>query len=210
MKKFLIYALLDPESEEIRYIGKSCNGLARPKQHFYPSSLRVHSYKNSWMKSVFSRGLRPGIRVLQEFDSKTHLAAAEMYFISGYKRIGSRLTNLTDGGGGVVNPSPISRAKMSAAKLGKKRQPISDETRRRLSESVRQSRTQEYRLRASAWKGGCPIQEISTGRIFPTVREASRVLGLDPGSISKVLAGERPHSKGYTFRKAAIPVTPRS
>jgi hypothetical protein len=38
--QYIIYGLVDPETEELRYIGKSSTGMSRPKKHFYPSTLK--------------------------------------------------------------------------------------------------------------------------------------------------------------------------
>ena len=201
--RFLIYALLDPQTKAIRYVGKSCNGLKRPNQHMTSSSLRTHSYKNSWIKSLKNQGKLPEIKVLQEFASSTHLSEAERYYIAFYKQAGVQLTNLTSGGDGICDPSPITRKRMATAKLGKKRGPHSEEHRRNMSAAIRRSRTPEFRARMSKLHGGSKVVETTTHQEFPTLREASRVLGVDSSSICKVLSGERRHTKGFQFARRA-------
>lgn len=39
MPRHLIYALVDSQTQEVRYVGRSSSGLARPKAHMYPCNL---------------------------------------------------------------------------------------------------------------------------------------------------------------------------
>jgi hypothetical protein len=58
--KFLIYAMADPRTEELRYVGKSCSGLRRQRQHLCPSTLqsKPKTYCSAWIKSIFLQGHR--------------------------------------------------------------------------------------------------------------------------------------------------------
>lgn len=54
---FIVYALIDPESYDVRYIGKSCSMFRRARA--------MHTARcGSWMKSLKARGLEPIVRVL--------------------------------------------------------------------------------------------------------------------------------------------------
>ena len=51
--KFMVYGLVDPETKELRYIGKSAQGIARINSHFYPKRLRDDdTYKARWIKKL--------------------------------------------------------------------------------------------------------------------------------------------------------------
>ncbi len=57
----VIYGLFD-DSGELRYIGQTIVRLEqRLSSHLKPSSLSRASYKSSWLKSLFDRGVRPEI-----------------------------------------------------------------------------------------------------------------------------------------------------
>lgn len=106
VKKHLIYALVDPATSEIRYVGRSSSGLARAKSHSRPSGLKTDDYCHRWIRKLLAEtGLRPGIRVVQEFDAfddiDSVLNDAEVYWVSYFRGIGCPLTNTTDGGRGL-------------------------------------------------------------------------------------------------------------
>lgn len=115
MSKFLIYALIDPRSYEVRYIGKSHSGLNRPRQHVMPSFLKGQTYKERWARALLADDLQPIIMVIERFPSSVGLAEAECYWIAQARALGWRLTNLTSGGDGV----PMVRTAEHNAKIGK-------------------------------------------------------------------------------------------
>src|ERR1700690_2202204 len=99
----LIYALTDPRSGDIRYVGRSSSGLTRPQQHLAPAGLAADTgHKANWIRELVRLGFKPGIVVLEHLaDDCTEdaLIAAEIRWIANYKPQG-RLTNMTDGGEG--------------------------------------------------------------------------------------------------------------
>lgn len=99
MKDLIIYALLDPDTHEVRYIGKSERGLERPRSHFYPNQLKIISKKTNWIKSVINKGKIPYIKILCECNDVEELNQKEIEFIAMFKNSG-KLTNMTDGGTG--------------------------------------------------------------------------------------------------------------
>ena len=53
ISKFIIYGLADPATDAVRYIGRSSNGLVRPRGHFKPSSLestieKMRAARRAW------------------------------------------------------------------------------------------------------------------------------------------------------------------
>lgn len=102
MHRLIVYALCDPETLEIRYIGKSVSGLRRPKAHTSPHSLKSPTHKNRWIKSLLRQGLYPLIVVLEDVRSQVCLGQAEIRHIRCARLLGVRLTNATDGGDGAL------------------------------------------------------------------------------------------------------------
>lgn len=96
----LIYALCDPDTGEIRYIGKSKNSMKRFKEHLSDISLRDNHRKNNWIKSLMKRGKIPNVKIIQKIDRDNQLNQAEIYWIKYFKKHGYNLTNMTDGGDG--------------------------------------------------------------------------------------------------------------
>jgi predicted GIY-YIG superfamily endonuclease len=94
-----LYALLDPRSGAIRYVGVSANVLQRYEQHCEPPrGRRRRTYKEHWIASLAKRGLAPKIEVLGEFPSAPRAAMAEVLLIKQLRELGFRLTNTTAGG----------------------------------------------------------------------------------------------------------------
>ena len=119
-----IYALTEPGSKEVRYIGKSTN----PKRRYYEHVQRAASYRGEhythtarWIRTLHTRGQKPGLTLL-ECIPKELWAERERWWIQEYKRVGARLTNHDDGGFG--NPGDYSltgeqRENLSHALKGK-------------------------------------------------------------------------------------------
>lgn len=130
-----IYALVDPRSDEVRYIGKAVDPERRLRSHLAPSQLdHSRSHKNSWLKGLLSEGLRPVLQILETVDD-VDANEAERNWIAAYRWLGARLTNGTDGGDGGAITDPAARARISAAHFGVKR---SSETRAKQSASARE------------------------------------------------------------------------
>jgi len=101
----IIYALQDPRTFEIRYVGLTTKGLARPNEHLKRFTTKKVAkfpiYK--WIKKLDKLNLKPHILVIQEFNESKCLFDAEIYWISYFKNQGSPLLNCTSGGDGVRN-----------------------------------------------------------------------------------------------------------
>lgn len=130
---YIIYGLIDPRTNEIRYIGLSRQGKARPRQHAYPSHRNRPTPVACWVRSLLAQGIRYQFVILEECKSREELAPAEIKWITDSRARGCRLLNLTDGGEGLQNPSQEVRDKMSAQRLGTKRPPRSEEWCRNIS-----------------------------------------------------------------------------
>jgi|NOAtaT_6_FD_contig_121_457064_length_3462_multi_3_in_0_out_0_3 hypothetical protein len=103
--QYIIYGLVDPETDELRYIGKSITGMNRPKKHFYPSTLKSErTYKNKWVNSVLKRcGKLPKVAILAEGTDEVSLNKLEIEFIAHARSLGIRLTNIQNGGDGFTS-----------------------------------------------------------------------------------------------------------
>lgn len=114
--KYTIYKLIDPVSDEIRYIGLTFNTLEkRLGSHLRESS---KSHKCNWIKKLKSQGLKPIIESIEDnISSYDECCLREVYYIDYYKDIGCDLTNAASG--------------------GNKNKKMSDETRKKMSESAK-------------------------------------------------------------------------
>jgi len=130
-----VYALCDPVTREIRYIGKT---VVKPRDR-----LRRHVWDalkggTDWPVSRWIRKISqdPALLILEECDRDV-APRAEQVWIAWGRRVGLRLLNLTDGGDGMqgYQLSAETRAKIGAA--SRRRRVLSDETRQRMSAAAR-------------------------------------------------------------------------
>jgi group I intron endonuclease len=195
--KYLIYGLRDPNTKEIRYIGRSCSGLKRPREHYRQNGLsKKKSHCNSWIKSL--KGKIPKIEVLEYTNNKDELDALEIKWIAYAKAQGWNLTNHTAGGGGTSNFKHTEEAKrkisaaaraMWAAGGGLK---LTEEIRYKCGSSTRGKKLSDsQRAKWASVKGTNPFQVLDkTDKIIGTFlskNECAKVLRIDRKTISKGL-----------------------
>lgn len=127
MTDFIIYGLIDPRTNKLRYIGQSSKGLKRPKEHWSNKCIKRKDYCHNWIRNLISSNLLPQIVVLEDvkIKDKKLLDEAEIRLISFFKRLGYKLVNMTEGGHG---------------SLGRI---ISESTRKKISDKIKGNR---YRL----------------------------------------------------------------
>lgn len=100
--KNIIYALIDPITEEIKYVGKSTSGLYRPNQHKLKHNLEANTPKVLWIKELISNNLMYLIETIEELEKPEDLNNREIYWIKYLKEQGVGLLNSTEGGEGTV------------------------------------------------------------------------------------------------------------
>lgn len=143
-----IYALRDPRSLYIRYVGKAADPERRLQMHLSPGQLRRYrSKKNSWLKNLLADGHVPYLEIVDEVDAEK-ANEAERYWIAWYRSQGAPLTNGTDGGDGGAVTDPEARKRINAARLGSKH---TAETKALMSASAKrrcESEAERERLRS--------------------------------------------------------------
>lgn len=118
MDTTFIYALCEPGTRTVRYIGKTKNLKKRFREHTCRSNDRTN-HRKCWLYSILSEGLNPEMIVLKEASDLTW-KEEEMRYIRAARALGMDLVNGTDGGDGCIESSPETRRKMSECKLGSK------------------------------------------------------------------------------------------
>lgn len=97
---YYIYALVCPETNMIRYVGKTNSLTKRLWEHVND---KHKSHKVSWIKSLRNKNLKPIIEVLEETENEKEAYRWEIYWIEQLKVWGFDLCNLTGGGEGFSN-----------------------------------------------------------------------------------------------------------
>lgn len=112
-----IYALCDPRTGEIRYIGKADNAAKRLKRHIMDARRRKTPVY-SWFKSLADHGLKPTVVVLRKVR-RDEWQQAERDEIAAARASGLRLLNVSAGGEDI--PCSVSTRKANGSKVAKGR-----------------------------------------------------------------------------------------
>lgn len=209
-----VYGLVDPRTDQVRYVGKAADPEARLRQHLRPSSLKLKSKKNSWLKAVIAAGLEPQLVIIDRVP-EDQADDAERIHIWTYRELGYDLTNGTDGGDGFRGThSEETKAKMSATHMGRPKSPehaaaiaagrrglkISDEGRRKISERMKGEVPECLRKAVAA--GKLPVGEAHPGATLTEVQvremrvlhsegvagaELARRFGTTPQTVSSIV-----------------------
>lgn len=176
-----IYSLIDPQSNQVRYIGKSIN----PKRRYYEHIKYVdnNSHKSNWIKKLILQGLKPSLSIIEECDLNTW-ESRERYWITQYPN----LTNGTDGGED-CRITPEVRERLRVINSGENNpcygKVWTDEERQRLSESRKKVKlTEEWKDNIGKTLGyRCEID----GVIYRSKKQASIILGVSHTTIDRRL-----------------------
>lgn len=108
MKNVFIYALKDPDTSEVRYVGKAENPFKRFQQHLL---CKDNTHRSKWLQSVRQRGF-PILEIVAEVP-ENEWPMWEVAYIQFFREIGCDLVNANDGGMGGFNPSLETRRVIS-------------------------------------------------------------------------------------------------
>ena len=138
-----IYALVDPHSNQIRYIGITKRSVFRRLSEHLCHSKRDSFYAATWLRSLKKKGLKPKINILADNVPRELLSIMEQFYINFFSVYGCNLTNTTDGGekGFTRNHTEESKRKISKALMGNKYTlgyKQSEETIRKRSATIRE------------------------------------------------------------------------
>jgi hypothetical protein len=186
--QYLVYGLVDPRNGQVRYVGLSHKGLARPREHRQPTYMNreTHTHKTRWIRALQKQGLIYEIVVLYSAPTPEGLLEAEAFWERQMRERGHSLTNAAPCG--LPGPrgfrhTPDARAKMSASHRGK-------------------TKTKEHR--ANIARGNMrPVRRISpiTGEIrdYPSARAACVDGPFCSGHISRCCQGKLRTHGGFRW-----------
>lgn len=93
-----VYELIDPFTKKTRYVGCAKDPHGRLRGHVHESANRPWSKdKSDWINSLVKKGVKPIVKVVDSAIGDAWEAAEEKW-IAYHRRLGSPLTNRTDGG----------------------------------------------------------------------------------------------------------------
>jgi hypothetical protein len=142
MPSTLIYALSDPETGRVRYIGKTSQEPGdRLGQHIKMALTGERTHRSAWVRLLVSSDVRPVCTTLEEVNGHSEDGSeVERRWIARLRADGADLTNLTDGGDGWQKGRPFSaehRALLSKAHIGRKRGPMGAAHKERIAVAMR-------------------------------------------------------------------------
>lgn len=138
--------LRDPRTNEIRYVGKTVQSLAKRLGAHIHNSAEKRTHRDCWIAGLLMAGSRPTIEKIDVAGDDW--ADKERYWIKFYRDAGADLTNRTDGGEGSLGMevSVETRAIISIQQSAR----MTEEYRAQIAERVRESWTAERR---AEWGG---------------------------------------------------------
>ncbi len=95
LPRFFIYALLDPDTYEIKYVGQSAQGISRFNFTMNKISLMIDSPKTKWILELLNKNKIPLFKIVEVCEFQ-ELNQKEVFWISKYRN----LLNIASGGVG--------------------------------------------------------------------------------------------------------------
>lgn len=179
-----IYALIDPITGHVKYIGKAKLAKKRYSQHMTRSRSNNNSktYCYDWIRSLTKKSLKPELLVLDKVE-ESEWKFWEQHYISLYKSFGYKLTNLNNGG-----------------------DDISKDTIKKIKENRRINR--ELGISLPVKGKNIQVINIETGEVteYISLAECARQLNLVSTRIQECLNDgyRRSKYKGYIFKELGV------
>jgi GIY-YIG catalytic domain len=209
--RYIVYALVDPRNNEIRYIGETQNSpKARLRKHLYdalrktPDGMFDNGHKASWIRELIASGLEPQMEEIQEYKSRAEMNAGERFWIDCMKHlVGCRITNhpeMPGGDGGIVTRKPNCTDEQ-----------VIEAYRSGLSSKViaKKFNTCKKRVLVVLHKAGIEVPPSGkstirkirddVGNVFSSITEAGAFYGVTMGTISNNLRGRNKRAAGHKF-----------
>lgn len=116
-----VYVLKEPNTNEIRYVGVTTQELnQRLSQHINAAKNHEKRHVCNWISTLLKEGLRPVIEQIDDVPDN-QWEEMEKYYIKTYRNIGCNLTNISEGGAGVVTADMRSKSSMERSAEGHKK-----------------------------------------------------------------------------------------
>lgn len=156
IEMIVIYALVDPRTGDVRYVGKTSQKLrTRLRAHINRSAeSRGARHCASWIASLSDIGIAPEIRALEQLPGPDW-EEAEKRWIRFYRESGAQLVNMTEGGGSHKGRLPT------------------DEVRKKISQAAKKQFQSEAARMAAAEYGRKTWKDPETARRLLEARRAS-------------------------------------
>jgi hypothetical protein len=132
-----IYALKDPRTGEIRYVGKTSNPDKRLAKHVWEAQSGMRNHRANWIKDLLMCNQSPEMEILDEVP-EDFWQQWEIAWIEFFREQGFDLVNSTRGGEGWSagqKRSQETRNRLSIA-MSRKRKPLTPGHRKKISNTM--------------------------------------------------------------------------
>jgi group I intron endonuclease len=221
---YTIYKLIDPISNEIRYVGLTFNDLKqRLKSHL---SEKSNSHKSNWIKKLKSIGLKPIIESIENnISSYDEVCEREIYWIERFKQEGHPLTNMASGGNKNKKMSEETKRRMSESGKNRKiKTVLSEETKKILRQIAKErfeneeererlrisnkkyedSKTEEQKLNDILIQDCKSVYQYDKNmnliQVYPSINNAAKLNNIGDGNISKCCKHKVVFVGGFVWR----------
>ena len=133
-QKVFIYGLVDPRTNEIRYVGKT-NDLKRRFAYHLCCKDDIGSHRYNWIQGLRKKNLKPERIIIEDVLQKDS-NKREIFWIAYFrKQVGNKLTNIRDGGDGTQAGWKHTKEALKKISNASKGHTLSLEARKKISES---------------------------------------------------------------------------
>lgn len=219
MNNVTIYILVEPITNQVRYIGKTIQLLNKRLSAHLCESNKSNTKKNTWLKNLKKRGLKPKIEEL-DIVPESEWSFWEQYWICQFKTWGFELKNTDEGGKGgssefMKKNNPMhnkkSREKLSKSLMGNqfaKGYKHSEETKKKVSDNnskfwLGKTRSEKTKDKISKTKSK-PVYQFSSDNIFikkfSSAMNAVRETNTDRTGLYKCLTNKAKRCNGFIWK----------
>lgn len=193
MKTF-IYKLIDPNTNKIRYVGKSTNLKRRYRQHTNKKiQQKAKTHLSNWLLTLLNNSQKP---ILEEIENcEDSWKEREIFWIKYYRELGYKMCNKTDGGDGCSGYKWTEEKKKYRSKAFKgkntwmKGRKFTEEHCKNMSKAKTGSK------HPAAKK----IRDISTGIVYFTLTKAALSLDIKRSTLAAMLTGQNPNKTNLKY-----------
>ena len=209
--KTYIYTLTDPNTNKVRYVGKTTNVKRRYYSHINKKSNKRlgNFYLRNWLLSLLNHGQKPIIDIIDECDSDWE--ELEKYWIAQFRAWGFKLANLTEGGEGCPGFKKTEEQKIKLSKsLKALERKLSQEHKKIISNRWKNNqfakgsvRTQESKENLRMLNSKAILQYDKSENLiqeFSSIKEASNKTNVKRTAIMNNLKNRSKTAGGYIWK----------
>ena len=194
---FKIYTLTDPNSNLVRYVGRTTEKLYNRLSKHINEREKAKNHRCHWINKLYKMGLKPIIELIDECDTHNECIFLEKYWISQFKNWGFNLVNETDGGEGSFGYKHTEETK--------NKMKVTHELKRSLSPPKRIKLTRKEVGKRNGELASIPVLQYDLEGNFikrwNSATEAANFYGVSNSNITNCTSNRISTSLGFIWKK---------